>query len=248
MTSHKSNADLIEAVKVKDLDDKNNFKFIRFLIISGLKLKLSDICLATASMIFHKVYKHLKSSNFDPYLICTASIFLACKIEEEEGCKLRDIINVCYRGLHPDLEPLEINDKYVALRLSVVHTELFITRVLSFEFDFEHPHKFLLQYLDSLRHWLPTKTESVVPLSETSWHILRDLLHSDLFLRHRPQDIAVSIIYFVATCYGIHIPYSDLAENCWWKALNDKSTLSGINEICQEIMDIYETEESFKDF
>ena len=54
-------------------------------------------------------------------------------------------------------------------------------------------------------------------MSETSWHILRDLLHSDIFLRYRPQDIAISIIYFVSVCYGIKIPYSDLAQNCWWK-------------------------------
>ena len=70
----------------------------------------------------------------------TASIYLASKVEEDD-VKLRDIINVCYRGLHPDLMPLEISEKYWSLRNSIVQTELLIARVLSFEFDFEHPHK-----------------------------------------------------------------------------------------------------------
>lgn len=147
----------------------------------------------------------------------TGSIYLACKVEEEETIKLRDIINVCYRDLHPDLEPLEISEKYWSLRNSIVQTELFISRVLSFEFDFEHPHKFLLQYLDSLCQWIPLNIKSPNPLIETSWHMLKDLLHSDIFLRYRPQDIAISIIYLVTTCYGIQIPYNNLAKTPWWK-------------------------------
>ena len=126
---------------------------------------MSDISVATASMIFHKIFEHLKATDFDPYvkirrikiiiiiiiqkvlnlfsiqLLLTGSIYLACKVEEEETIKLRDIINVCYRGLHPDSEPLEISEKYWSLRNSIVQTELFISRVLSFEFEFEHPHK-----------------------------------------------------------------------------------------------------------
>lgn len=68
---------------------------------------------------------------------------MSCKIEEEK-VKLRDIINVCYRTLHSDLEPLELNEKYRILRESVVQTELLIARKLAFKLEFDHPHKVIL--------------------------------------------------------------------------------------------------------
>jgi hypothetical protein len=73
-------------------------------------------------------------------LIATASIYLGCKIEEEK-IKLRDIINISYRTLHPDFEPLELDETYRLLRESVVQTELLIARKLAFKLEFEHPHK-----------------------------------------------------------------------------------------------------------
>ena len=73
-------------------------------------------------------------------------MYLASKIEEQE-IRLRDIINVTYRTLHggggggPDLPMLEVDEKYWTLRTSVVQIELLVVRVLSFELDFQHPHK-----------------------------------------------------------------------------------------------------------
>ncbi len=73
-------------------------------------------------------------------MIATSCIYLASKIEEDQ-LKLRDILNVCYKTVHSNLEPLQLDEKYWALRTSVIQTELLIVRVLSFELDFEHPHK-----------------------------------------------------------------------------------------------------------
>jgi hypothetical protein len=47
--------------------------------------------------------------------------------------------------------------------------------------------------------------------------MLRDLLHSDLFLNYRPQDIAIAIIYFVLLSYGIKVPCNETSELSWWK-------------------------------
>ena len=74
-----------------------------------------------------------------------------------------------------------------------------------------------MQYLDSIQHWIPLDTGKKIPIPETSWHILRDLLHSDLFLLYRPQEIAIAIIYFVCICYGVKMPYNDESELSWWK-------------------------------
>ena len=126
-------------------------------------------------------------------------------------------MNVCYRTLHPKEAPLEICDKYLLLRNSITQCELLLVRVLEFKFNFDHPHKYLLNYLESLRHWIPLDLRSRLPVSETCWHILRDILHSNILLKHRPQEIAIAIIYLVFMCYGINVPFNDIAQKSWWK-------------------------------
>lgn len=83
-------------------------------------------------------------------LIATTSIYLASKIEEDP-IKLRDIINVSYATLHPELEHLQLDDKYQALKNSVLQTELVIVRELSFDLAFEHPHKVCEKEIQSRR-------------------------------------------------------------------------------------------------
>jgi hypothetical protein len=47
--------------------------------------------------------------------------------------------------------------------------------------------------------------------------MLRDILHTASFLDYRPQEIAISIIYFLFICYGIKVPYDNEAPICWFK-------------------------------
>lgn len=244
-TSSKSNENDNEDEAESKRTFQKKFKVIRFIIISAMKLKLNDLTLATASCIFHRFFSTCRLSDFDPYLIATASIYLACKIEEDE-IKLRDILNVCYRTLHPQLDSLQIGEMYWSLRNSIIHTELLIVRMLSFKLEFDHPHKYLLLYLDSLRHWLPLNIRSCSPVPETSWHMLRDLLHSDMFTRHgyRAQSIAIAVIYLVSECYGVKIPYNELAQKQWWKAFDDKTSRACIHEIVERILDVYELEKA----
>lgn len=222
----------------------NHFKLIRFIIISAAKLKLSDIALATACTIYHRFYKFCKFDDFDPYLVATSCLFLSIKVEEQEQIKLRDIINVCYRTKHPHLAPLELNEQYWSLRNSVTQNELFIARVLGFKLEFDHPHQYLLQYLDSLCAWI-NQQDSLIP--GVSWQILRDLLHTDILLRYRPQEIAIAIIYFIITSYGIRVPYNDHAKVVWWKALYDKTNFDTIQEIITDIISVYEYEDTISD-
>ncbi len=77
--------------------------------------------------------------------------------------------------------------------------------------------KYLLVYLDCCRDWLELDKPKSAPVIEISWSMLRDLLHCDILLQYRPQEIAISIIYFVCTCYGIKIPCNDVAAKDWWK-------------------------------
>lgn len=91
---------------------------------------------------------------------------------------------------------------------------------------------------------MPRTTRVASPLPQTAWQMLRDLLHSDLFTRYdyRAQSIALAVIYLVSECYGVKIPYNEIAQKQWWKAFDEKTSRSTIHEIIARILDVYELE------
>lgn len=231
-----------------------DFKIVRFMIVSATKLQMSDVALATATMILHKFMKssppNTAKNPIDPFLVAMTAIYMAGKIEEEE-LKIRNVINVCYRTFHHDKPPLELDDTFWALRHSIIQTELVIVRVLSFHLVFNHPHQYLLSYLDALYDWIPLRALNAdlasdkppPPVIDLCWLVLRDMLHTDLYLRYRPQEVAVAIIYLACSCYGVRIPHDDAAELPWYRALDKEASRSGIHDIISEIISVYEFEE-----
>lgn len=100
----------------------------------------------------------------------------------------------------------------------------------------------MLQYLDSLRDWIPLKSDN--PIFEVSRHMLRDMLHFNFISKHRPQEIAISIIYFLLICYGIKVPFDEQALKTWYKSLDEKTTQECIERIIEEIIKSYDSEEA----
>lgn len=171
-----------------------------------------------------------------------STLYLSSKVEEESENRLRSIINVCYRTYHSELAPLDLDESFWALKNSVVQTELVIVRMLSFNMVFEHPHKvdllsllfrwfkirkklnsflltwkYLLIYLEAMRDWIPLFGGQSTPVTMMCWSLLNDLLHTDLFLNYRPQEVAISIIYLALQSYGIRMPFNNEAKISWWR-------------------------------
>ncbi|XP_013385064.1 cyclin-Q-like [Lingula anatina] len=76
---------------------RKHFKIMQFVMECGLKLHLRSVTLATASILYHKFFQNCSLDEYDPYLIATAAIYLAGKVEEQH-LKVRDVVNVCYRN------------------------------------------------------------------------------------------------------------------------------------------------------
>jgi len=66
--------------------------------------------------------------------------------------KIRDVINVGHRYLHPTSEKtLRINDEYYSLRHSLITAELILLRVLGFDdLDVEVPHGHAMKILEGM--------------------------------------------------------------------------------------------------
>ncbi|KAG8447796.1 hypothetical protein GDO86_015054 [Hymenochirus boettgeri] len=170
-----------------------------------------------------------------------SAIYLAGKVEEQH-LRTRDIINVCHRYLNPEKEPLEVDSLFWELRDSIVQCELLMLRILNFRVSFQHPHKYLLHYLISLKNWMNRHSWDRTPIATTAWALLRDSYHGDLCLRHEAQHIAVAVLYFALQCYGIEVPSSNSAENPWCQAFSEDITEPIIKNIVMDLIQIYTTD------
>ncbi|XP_073655516.1 cyclin-Q isoform X2 [Tursiops truncatus] len=182
----------------------------------GVKLGMRSIPIATACAIYHKFFCEIDLDAYDPYLVAMSSLYLAGKVEEQR-LRTRDIINVSNRYFHPDSEPLELDSRFWELRDSIVQCELLVLRVLRFQVSFQHPHKYLLHYLLSVKNWLNRYSWQRSPVSITAWALLRDSYHGGLCLRFQAQHIAVAVLHLALQAYGVEVPAEAEAEKPWWQ-------------------------------
>jgi hypothetical protein len=162
---------------------------VSFVREAGIKLKLSPIGVATALMITHLLPKNIVLKTMKEVHILGEALVLIASKTTEELRKVRDVVNVTYRMLHPSPHPpIEIDQKYKSHKDNILNYEQIILRNIGFSLNFELPHKYMLNYLKSLG--------ASQILIQTCWTILNDaFLHSPIALSD-PILVAVSIIYF----------------------------------------------------
>ncbi|KAM9324351.1 cyclin-Q [Gastrophryne carolinensis] len=226
------------AVSEKDKAKKMHFRVVRFIMEAGIKLGMHSIPISTACTIYHKFFHETKLEDYDPYLVAMSAIYLAGKVEEQH-LRTRDIINVCHRYLNPGSDPLEVDAKFWELRDSIVQCELLVLQLLHFRVSFNHPHKYLLHYLLSLKNWMNRHNWQRNPIAAASWALLRDSYLGDLCLRYEAQHIAVAVLYFALQCYGVEVPGSEGAEKQWWNVFSEDLSKTIINNIISELILIY---------
>ncbi|XP_012864027.3 cyclin-Q [Echinops telfairi] len=217
---------------------KVHFRVTRFIMEAGVKLGLQSIPIATACTIYHKFVGESALDAYDPYLIAMSAIYLAGKVEEQH-LRTRDIINVSNRYFNSGSEPLELDARFWELRDSIVQCELLILRVLRFQVSFQHPHKYLLHYLISIKNWMNRYSWQRTPISVAAWALLRDSYHGALCLRFRAQHIAVAVLHLALQVYGVEVPADSEAEKPWWQVFSDDLTKPAIDSIVSDLVHIY---------
>ncbi|CAG6012619.1 unnamed protein product [Menidia menidia] len=131
--------------------------------------------------------------------------------------------------------PLECDRDFWELRDSVVQCELVVLRQLNFHVSFEHPHKYLLHYLLSVKSLVNRHAWCRTPVAETSWALLRDCYHGAVCIRHSPQHIAVATLYLALNSYGVELP---AGEREWWQDV----TKADIEAVISDLLRLYDLE------
>ncbi|CAB1330338.1 unnamed protein product [Coregonus sp. 'balchen'] len=134
------------------------------------------------------------------------------------------------RYFHSSSEPLACDGAFWDLRDSVVQCELLVLRQLNFHVSFQHPHKYLLHYLLSVKSLVNRHAWSRTPVAETTWALLRDCYHGTMCVRHAPQHIAIATLYLALLSYGVEVP---VGEREWWQVVLVFSLLSLV--LCEDV-------------
>lgn len=172
-----------------------------------------QVPVATAQVLFHRFYMHKSLKRFNVKNIATASLYLACKLEE---CvrSWKDFVNVIH-ALHAHrsgtafVPPLESDPGYWDMRNDLVVAERHILKELGFLLRVEHPHKFILSYINVLG--------GDNRLAQSAWSLVNDAMRSAICIQQRPEAVAVTALYIAARLNQLPLPET---PEPWWRLFN----------------------------
>lgn len=162
---------------------------IKFLFECSDKLGIKPLTVAAAATYFHRFQSEVEHSEYDEFvsirapicicrplpdtcicfeqLIAATTIFLATRVKDER-VKIRDLVSVVHCTLNRTVIEPENDAEFWVIRDSIVQTELFVARILKFQMDTTHPHKFLLYYMKFLQDWFGEKIWKSIPIAKTA--------------------------------------------------------------------------------
>lgn len=145
--------------------------------------------------------------------------------------------------------PLELNDEYWSIRDAIVQAELLITRMLKFDLNIVHPHKYMLHYIKSLQEWFSNNVWSTLPLAKTAAACLQDFHHSPAILDFKPSHVAICCLSIAFETYGVQVPLTDDFDEStiWYNIFCNDLTSEKHWEIMSKIIDVYYTESEIEE-
>uniref|UniRef100_A0A914W8V1 Cyclin N-terminal domain-containing protein n=1 Tax=Plectus sambesii TaxID=2011161 RepID=A0A914W8V1_9BILA len=220
MSNPPSLADGLDAEAEKEL----RFLGCELIQSAAILLRLPQVAAATAQILYQRYFyqKSFVRNNFEHTAM--ACVLMASKIEEAPR-RPRDITNVFHRlkqinrnkSHHRDkkLQPMMLDQHYIALKNQVIKAERRVLNVLGFVVHVKHPHKLIYAYLHALQCTGNTQ------LLKTAWAYMNDGLRTDIFMQYAAETIACACIFLAART--VEPPVSLPQEPFPWFELFDAS-------------------------
>jgi len=116
----------------------------------------------------------------------------------------------------------------------VLRAERLLLHTLAFDFNIEHPYKYLLSTVKEMQILGYISENCTRELAQIAWNFANDSLRTTVCLQHSAKDCAYAVIYLATKFMGVKI---QLPKD-WCIALEmDESTSE---KISNEILDLYE--------
>ncbi|KGN62623.1 cyclin-T1-3 [Cucumis sativus] len=205
--------------------------YCSFLQELGMKLKVPQVTIASAMMLCHRFYMRQSHAKNDWQTIGTASIFLACKIEETPRF-LNDVVVVAYEltfkwdpSASKRIRQKEVFNKQKEL---ILIAERLLLSTLAFEVDIQLPYKPLVAALKRLG--------MAADLGKVAWNFVNDWLCTTLCLEYKPHYIAAGSIFLASKFQKVKLP-SDKGK-VWWMEFDVSP--KQLQEVIQQMLKLFE--------
>ncbi|KAJ3240804.1 hypothetical protein HDU81_002657 [Chytriomyces hyalinus] len=203
----------------------------------AILLKLPQTATATAQTLFIRFFALTPSDGpetYPPNDVALACLFLAGKVEE---CNrpIRAIVNV-YFALKIYLDSGKTAAGFVDIPLdtyndykdAIIRNETHILARLGFNVHVQHPHGFMVNYLQSLG--LAANKE----LAQFCWNCLNDIIRTPVVVYYQPNVIACAAIYYGACKFSVVLPTSPP----WWELFD--ATLEDVETVSAHWVALYQ--------
>ncbi|OAF64801.1 Cyclin-related protein FAM58A [Intoshia linei] len=220
-----------------DKECKMRYEACRYIFDLGSQLDVSTSSNATAIVYLHRFYMFHSLEKFDKHIVATSCLFLAGKVEETPK-KCRDLLRVA--------KDLVSNEIWKAFgdnpREKVMTTERIILQTIKFDLQVEHPYKYLVKFAKAIVAD-KSKIEKIV---EMAWTFINDNFCTTLCIECEPDIIAMAMLYLSCRLSKFtpdHIKNKSVSQHEkheWWELLVSDVSKSTIEEICHNVLDIYQ--------
>ncbi|XP_034702333.1 cyclin-L1-1-like [Vitis riparia] len=196
---------------------------------SGILLRLPQVVMATGQVLFHRFYCKKSFARFNVKRVAASCVWLASKLEESLR-KARQVLIVfhrmeCRRENLPVVHLDPFSKKYAELKTHLSRTERHILKEMGFICHVEHPHKFISNYLATLK----TPPE----LRQEAWNLANDSLRTTLCVRFKSEVVACGVVYAAARRFQVPLPENEP----WWEVFDAEK--SAIDEVCRVLAHLY---------
>ncbi|KAH7826631.1 putative cyclin-L2 [Monocercomonoides exilis] len=195
---------------------------------ASILLLLPNPVTSSTLLFFHRYHERKSFSIDNAKKIASASLFLSCKIHENERHPL-DIFNVLSilksrKSTTERIIATPFSSEYISFRDSLLEAEVELVQVLGFDLRALTPHHFGIGILKQLSL---IDNKKIV---QTSWNLFNDSMKIDLCNRFSMLSISISCVVLAARFEKVKLPQN------WWNVFGEETIV--IQNICQEIMNL----------
>ncbi|CAD5220614.1 unnamed protein product [Bursaphelenchus okinawaensis] len=201
-------------------------KFLEYLIELGIRLEARTVTIGYASIYFHKCYKEIPD-EICKYTVATTCMSLAAKTANDNRLRLRGIVSVAYRILHPDASPLPLNQLETALKKSLIELEPVVLRFLGFDLTVELPHHMAYTISSILKDFYTSKFEVAEKYDTVLTTILQDASIDPQFF----SDYSVTTTAIIVVALAIQVAKVDVTEREWVTMFSESVSIGRLQRL-----------------
>lgn len=224
-----------------DAEKESSFRktYCKLIADAGKALKLPQWAIATATLFCHRYYAVRSMKRNDRFLVSTACLFLAGKVEDSPR-NLNHVITTTYQ-LRCKRDPQarnKLKDQvfFDKLREQVLFAETMVLYAMGFDLNVRHPYNDVIKYLKELRFLQPSPEPHHRNMSQAIWNFINDSLRTTLGLQYNHDQIAKGALYLAEKLMKTKLPIPDNQPFTEYFKI-DQATL---DDITAQLMELYE--------